>query len=452
LMVSDVAVFVSVRQLVAGVRNGWLGDPVGGWALQLYPSGFLGGLKFTVALVLAMMITGSYGAGDKRRDTGRILAGVALASLLALYPSIWQNPFWRVALQYVSTIMLLGSALLLSRYLVDSLVNRIRTRVGGARAVLVARSGQDWREIAKLVKPSREFLFVGSIQLGAVSDNGAREELSRLGDLIERHQADTVLLWGDMAREEFALAVDVALASGCRLLSGPRTPAAVAVEPRAVWLQGTPLTQLTAPTLQAWQLALKRAVDIAGSVVGLVLVAPLFAVVAAAIKRESRGPVFFRQWRVGRAGKPFQIYKFRSMHRDAEQRLEELRKRSIYGDQRLFKVVNDPRITKIGRLLRRTSIDELPQLINVLRGEMSLVGPRPPTLNEVNLYEEHHYCRFDMKPGITGPWQVNGRNKITDFEEVVRLERAYTRNWSVTADMKILLKTVPVVLRMDGAH
>jgi lipopolysaccharide/colanic/teichoic acid biosynthesis glycosyltransferase len=137
---------------------------------------------------------------------------------------------------------------------------------------------------------------------------------------------------------------------------------------------------------------------------------------------------------------------------EAEEQLEELRGRSLYPDSRLFKVTKDPRVTRLGRWLRRSSLDELPQLFNVLRGEMSLVGPRPPLPSEVLKYEARHYCRFDVKPGITGPWQVGGRNQITDFEGVIRLEREYIREWSVALDLKILLRTIPAVLRMEGAH
>jgi lipopolysaccharide/colanic/teichoic acid biosynthesis glycosyltransferase len=184
----------------------------------------------------------------------------------------------------------------------------------------------------------------------------------------------------------------------------------------------------------------------------LALLSPLLALAALAIKLDSPGPVFFRQWRIGRAGRPFQILKFRSMVPDAEARRSELAATSIYRDQRLFKIVGDPRITRLGSWLRKTSLDELPQLLNVLRGEMSLVGPRPPLPDEVALYEEHHFCRFDMKPGITGPWQVSGRNRVTDFEQVVQLESRYIRTWSIFTDLRILFQTVPVVLKMEGAH
>jgi lipopolysaccharide/colanic/teichoic acid biosynthesis glycosyltransferase len=140
------------------------------------------------------------------------------------------------------------------------------------------------------------------------------------------------------------------------------------------------------------------------------------------------------------------------MVRDAEKRQDGIAARSIYGDGRLFKVKDDPRVTRVGRFLRRTSLDELPQLWNVMRGDMSLVGPRPPVPQEVALYEEHHFARFHMKPGITGPWQVGGRNNVTSFEEIVRLEADYMRYWSIGKDIEILLRTLPAVLGQRGAH
>ena len=175
------------------------------------------------------------------------------------------------------------------------------------------------------------------------------------------------------------------------------------------------------------------------------------ATVAALVKIDSRGPVLFRQDRVGRGGRFFKIFKFRTMVADAEGHRDELLERSIYPDRRLFKILRDPRVTRLGAWLRRTSLDELPQLINVLRGEMSLVGPRPPLPSEVALYGEHHYARFDVKPGITGPWQVAGRNQVTDFEQIVALETHYIREWSLLMDLGVLLRTIVVVFTMRGA-
>jgi exopolysaccharide biosynthesis polyprenyl glycosylphosphotransferase len=269
--------------------------------------------------------------------------------------------------------------------------------------------------------------------------------------LLAATGAQVVVLCGRLSDEQFEEIVDASLTAGCQVLSVPRSIAIAGVQPMIVWRHGQPLVELTAPGLKGWQLALKRVVDIGGALVGLIVLSPLFALVAALVKLESPGPVFFSQERVGRGGSLFQIFKFRTMVDGAEKRRDELLSRSVYSDARLFKVRDDPRITGLGRLLRRTSIDELPQLFNVLRGDMSLVGPRPPLFSEVVLYEDHHYARFDVKPGMTGPWQVAGRNGVTSFDEVIGLEAAYIQNWSVWADLQLLVKTIPVVVRMHGA-
>jgi lipopolysaccharide/colanic/teichoic acid biosynthesis glycosyltransferase len=235
------------------------------------------------------------------------------------------------------------------------------------------------------------------------------------------------------------------------VLAVPRSIEIAGVEPKLVWRHDQPLVELTTPTLRGGQLIIKRFVDVVGASLALVLALPVMLLVAAVVKLDSKGPIFFRQNRVGRGGGLFKIFKFRTMVAGAEERREELLGQSIYADRRLFKVVRDPRLTRLGGWLRRTSLDELPQLFNVLKGEMSLVGPRPPIPSEVDLYEAHHYARFDVKPGITGPWQVGGRNRITDFEQIVALETRYIRDWSLLGDILILVRTCWVVLGMRGA-
>jgi exopolysaccharide biosynthesis polyprenyl glycosylphosphotransferase len=199
-------------------------------------------------------------------------------------------------------------------------------------------------------------------------------------------------------------------------------------------------------------LAIKRAVDLVLTAVLVVLSVPVAALIVAAIRVESRGPAFFRQRRVGLGGREFTIWKFRSMHAEASPRREELAHRNHYGNAPLFKLPDDPRITRVGRILRRTSLDELPQLLNVLRGEMSLVGPRPPLPEEVARYAPHHRVRLSVVPGITGPWQVGGRNLITDFERIVGMEREYIEHWTLSRDVNILVRTVGVVVRGTGAY
>ena len=210
-------------------------------------------------------------------------------------------------------------------------------------------------------------------------------------------------------------------------------------------------------------LVVKRLMDIAGGLAGCLLTALIFVIVAPVIYISSPGPIFFSQERVGKNGKRFKIYKFRSMYMDAEARKAELMKENKLGDGKMFKLDFDPRVignkilpdgrkkTGIGDFIRKTSLDEFPQFWNVLKGDMSLVGTRPPLPGEVSLYELHHRVRLAIKPGITGMWQVSGRSDITDFEEVVRLDKEYIDRWNIGLDVKILLKTVMVVFRRDGS-
>lgn len=199
------------------------------------------------------------------------------------------------------------------------------------------------------------------------------------------------------------------------------------------------------------QLMIKRIVDIAGALVGLVITGLVSIFVIPAIKMDSPGPVFFRQARVGLNGRVFTLYKFRSMTCDAEERKQELLEQNCMSGGLMFKVRKDPRVTRVGRILRRTSIDELPQFWNVLKGDMSLVGTRPPTLDEVSRYMNGHRRRISIKPGLTGLWQVSGRSSIIDFDEVVRLDTAYIDKWSVLQDIKIILRTIPAIVIRKGA-
>lgn len=198
------------------------------------------------------------------------------------------------------------------------------------------------------------------------------------------------------------------------------------------------------------KLLIKRVVDIIGALVGLLLTGILTIFLAPAIKLDSPGPVFFSQIRVGKNGRRFKIYKFRSMYADAEERKKELESQNEMNGL-MFKMEKDPRVTKVGAFIRKTSLDEFPQFLNVLKGEMSLVGTRPPTEEEFKQYNEHYRRRLSMTPGLTGLWQISGRSNIEDFDEVVKLDLKYIDNWSLTEDFKILLQTVGVVLFGKGA-
>lgn len=199
-----------------------------------------------------------------------------------------------------------------------------------------------------------------------------------------------------------------------------------------------------------WQLMVKRLMDVAGALVGLLLTGVIFVVFAPVIYRESPGPIFFAQERVGRNGRIFKLYKFRSMYPDAEARKQELMGQNKM-DGLMFKMDDDPRIIPIGKFMRKRSLDEFPQFWNVLKGEMSLVGTRPPTVDEYEQYELHHKMRLATKPGITGMWQVSGRSNIVNFEEVVALDAKYISEWDLGLDLKILWKRLKVLAEGEGA-
>lgn len=198
------------------------------------------------------------------------------------------------------------------------------------------------------------------------------------------------------------------------------------------------------------RLLVKRVMDIVGGFVGMVITLLFFPFVALAIKLDSPGPVLFSQVRIGRNGRRFKIYKFRSMYMDAEERKKELEKQNEMQGL-MFKMENDPRITKVGKFIRKTSIDELPQFYNVLKGDMSLVGTRPPTADEFEKYDQYYRRRISMTPGLTGMWQVSGRSEIDNFDDVVKYDLEYIDHWSLTLDIKILIKTVWVVLAGRGS-
>jgi exopolysaccharide biosynthesis polyprenyl glycosylphosphotransferase len=278
--------------------------------------------------------------------------------------------------------------------------------------------------------------------LGSVQD---------IGDVLDRNQIDTVLI-ASTAYDHDVLArfidslrdreVDIQMSSGLLDVTTSR------VQIREV--SGIPLITLKGVAFSPGKRFAKRTFDLVVGTFFITMGAPLWLLITLAIKLDSRGPVFYRQMRVGRGGRVFDMYKFRSMCDGADARLDELRGRNEATGP-LFKMRDDPRVTRVGRLLRKTSLDEFPQLLNVLRGDMSLVGPRPlPTGQTVDMTPMQSR-RHEVLPGMTGLWQVSGRSTLT-FEEMVRLDLLYIENWSVGFDLALLMRTVPAVLRPEGAY
>ena len=363
----------------------------------------------------------------------------------------------------VSLFLLISTALLIaSRVVVRSLLGTLRRKGRNARHLLIIGATPKAFDLADRIESRRELGY--EIEGFLVDEGDSSGHLSRiearwkvlglvadLRPLLKKGVIDEVLFCLPL-RENFPLACDVVglcndLGVVVRLvpdLGNVQMLSRTQVEE----FDGDQVVTLFRENL-LFQLFVKRLTDLIGSALLLILLSPLLLAAAAAVKFTSPGPVFFGQERIGMNKRRFRLLKFRSMVVDAEARRKQLEHLNEM-DGPTFKIRNDPRVTRVGAILRKFSIDELPQLINVLKGEMSLVGPRPPLLREVNLYDWSDRRRLSIKPGITCLWQVSGRNELT-FEEWMVLDRKYIDNWSVWLDVKILLKTIPVVLRGKGA-
>ncbi|MDQ3619911.1 MAG: sugar transferase [Actinomycetota bacterium] len=345
------------------------------------------------------------------------------------------------------------------RLAVRKILHFLRRRGGDPTRTIVLGANQEARTVARILE--RE-AWLGYRVLGFVDDAATvgQEGMSAhkvigptadLKRLVLEKRAGLVLIAAsafDTARlnriiwELQDVDVDLQITSGTIDLMASR----MVVQSVA----GVPLLYIRRSGMDKLQRTLKRTLDIAGALVGLVPLAPALALIALWIKRDSQGPVFFKQMRAGRDGEPFNCWKFRTMVEDAEDRLAELEHLSE-GPGLLFKLKEDPRVTKAGRVLRRHSLDELPQLWNVLRGEMSLVGPRPALPSEVEQYDDWVRNRLRVKPGMTGLWQVSGRAETT-FSDYIRYDLFYIQNWSLSLDLWILWRTLRAVAKPEGAH
>ncbi len=322
------------------------------------------------------------------------------------------------------------------------------------RAVLVGR-GSQIADVAHALAdvPHSPIEVLGFISPAPLAADGLRS-LGRLEDLervLASEAVDEVIIAdADFPQQDAVELVDQCHQRGIRVRLAPSTMEILIHRAEFVPGQSVPLFELAPPTFEGIDFALKRTFDVVGATLLLLVLSPLFLTLSLAVAVTSRGPIFFRSIRRGIGQKPFPCLKFRTMHTDAEERqadLEDLNEAS----GALFKIREDPRLTPVGRFLRRFSFDELPQLINVLRGEMSLVGPRPLPERDFEMLEDWHRKRYLVLPGITGLWQVSGRSEL-DFDDLVHLDFLYLERWSLALDLTILLKTLPAVISRRGAY
>ncbi|HZS00885.1 MAG TPA: sugar transferase [Chloroflexota bacterium] len=377
--------------------------------------------------------------------------GVALASWIVMLVRYPANSRLTFIFAWVAIVVLVA----LGRSLVRLLRLLARRRGLGIARVVVVGDNSAGRMIMQSIaaQPHLGYQVAGFLALAPGPDFGRFKRLGTLEELptvCELHGVDEVIIALPAAFHSEILGVrDHCQRDGLRFKLVPDLYELSLNRVELDAINGIPLLSVRETTLHGWNQLTKRALDVLLAGAGLLLFAPLWGLIAVAIKVDSRGPVLFRQERVGRGEARFNVLKFRSMRQDADQAVHQLLAQNEATGP-LFKIRNDPRLTRVGRVLRRCSLDELPQLWNVLRGEMSLVGPRPPLPREVEQYEPWHRRRLDVAPGLTGLWQVSGRSEL-GFDEMVMLDLYYIENWSLGLDLRILLRTIPAVARGRGA-
>jgi exopolysaccharide biosynthesis polyprenyl glycosylphosphotransferase len=328
--------------------------------------------------------------------------------------------------------------------------------------VIIVGSGQVARLLASKIRQHPEYglTVVGFVDRdGGASLNGDGRlpligETDDLPDLVRSCGADRVVItFSSESAEETLDVVRRLQDTNVQVDIVPRMFEVLGTNAQLHTIEGMPMVGLPVPRLSASSRLLKRSLDLAGAVGGLIVLGPLFLLISAWIKLDSRGPVFFRQVRMGARDRTFRVFKFRTMVNDAERRKSEVAHLNMHrnGDSRMFKIPNDPRVTRPGAFLRRTRIDELPQLLNVIRGEMSLVGPRPLILDEDKYVQRWARRRLKLKPGMTGLWQVLGASDIP-FDEMTKLDYLYVTNWSLREDLRLILLTLPALARARAAY
>ncbi|MSR05511.1 MAG: sugar transferase [Gemmatimonadetes bacterium] len=457
LLACDLGLFFLFRAVVDFALNRAVQDSfITRLTGTLFPAQYHAGWQFPIAMVLGLAFAGTYGRAGARRDVGALLAGVAFGTALCVWQNAWVIGGSRVALQFVATVGFLWVPIVAGRLTVEFLVSRAWPVPQRVERVLFVGNPDD--PAAQFVS-SKLMGSGGVVSLGWVngshagngnSGNGSSYEMEYWATL-HRLAADTVVVSGHLPDEVFHSVVEASTAAGCRILIVPRYDGMAKMRPGVVWHRGLPFIELAVPSLQDQQLFVKQVIDVLGAAIGLILLAPFFGLIALAIRLDSPGPAFFSQERVGLGGRVFRFYKFRTMRDGADEEKASMAHLNHTGDPRLFKIPNDPRVTRVGAFLRPFSLDELPQLWNVLIGDMSIVGPRPFFESDLDAYRDHHFSRLGAKPGITGLWQVSGRSDVVDFEEVVRLDREYIEQWSLWLDLKIMARTIPAVFGRAGA-
>src|SRR5258708_5331874 len=407
-------------------------------------------LRRITLLLFCLTATRAYSQSQHGEQRDRIALAIVLGIVLPRWTELLTTQFVPRVTVITAVVLLLWLALVLQRRAASVAMQTFDPRrLDQERTLLVGLRQQLNTFLREQVDHSAPSPSVYEIEPEWPREQ--QESWHMLYEEVHAAKADAIILVGPLSDDALQTVLIAGSSAGCRVFGLRRRPLREMNNPTLIRRGEGPIALLSSPALLGWQLVVKRMLDVTGAVAGMIILSPIMAVCAVLVKLTSPGPILFTQTRVGLGGEPFPMLKLRTMVQDAEARQAEVATANVYSDPQLFKIAGDPRITKVGQFLRRSSLDELPQLWNVLRGEMSLVGPRPPLPREVEKYKVRHFVRFEVVPGITGPWQVSGRNTITSFDDVIKLEQTYISDWTVWRDLLLLLRTIPAVLSMRGA-
>jgi exopolysaccharide biosynthesis polyprenyl glycosylphosphotransferase len=407
---------------------------------------------FALLTLVAVFATGGHSRHRALNQPVRLFVAVAGAVLLSYAGGIARGYLSDLVLPMVGTAGIVWLFLLLVRQLSEWFLRDVWPAHRGAGAAIVIGTRPTAERFERAVAaPGGDYRVVGYVSPDRSMSEEALGGLEDLPALIQEHDAEAVVVCAELPVTRISSIIEECLHSGSQILYPARAVHVYGVRPTLVWHHDQPFFELGSPVLKARALISKRIVDVIVSSILLVVLAPVYLIIAIAVRLDSPGSPFFLQERAGLGGRRFRMIKFRTMRITADDEKQAFAHLNQTGDTRLFKIRDDPRTTRIGRTLRRWSLDELPQLLNVLIGEMSLVGPRPFFEADFAEYEDHHFRRLDAKPGITGLWQVSGRSEMLDFEDVIYLDRQYIEQWSFWLDISILFRTVPAILRRTGA-
>jgi exopolysaccharide biosynthesis polyprenyl glycosylphosphotransferase len=437
----DSLALIAAKYISEAISSSW--NPT--WSFEENPK--------IIILVISIHISifffnGLYKTGRKRRDYPAIVKSVSLANLIILLVAFLHFPNALIARSAFISYWFFACLLIsLGRYLSNIIVINLNHRGRFLHPVFIVSESENLKRVVQVIESCPYYRILGWDNTESITSDRIDETINHLQKL----GVSEFFVHSDSLKDPMYLYWKLQHAGiTLYLLSKDLTP--TFREAELVYIDHIPCFKMNEPSITGFNFILKRSLDVLCSGILLILLSPIYILTSLLIILDNPGSIFYRQTRIGLHGKPFKIWKFRTMCTNAEHLQQTLESQNKNQDGILFKIENDPRITRLGHFLRRYSLDELPQILNVFLGEMSFVGPRPLPLRDVTKFAEHHHIRHEVLPGITGLWQISGRSDIQNFDDALKLDTQYIEQWSLWLDLKILVETISVVLTKSGAY